>query len=461
MSKSHPTTLWSTLPWFTGGLLLLWIIALGLRFWGLNRFNTLVFDEVYFAKFAQNYLDQSPLFDAHPPLGKYLIAVGMFLADYFSWGDASVTNDLTGSLRSPFSYRWFNAFTGSLIPLLVAALSYQLTHRKSYALLSAGLMTIESLFLVESRYALINIYLVLFGLLGQVFGLWALQSVNQWRILGLILSGISFGLSVAVKWNGLGFWLGFWGVIVAIKLWESWGKGDRQSPHLSPNLSWYDRAAEFKLWTVPLYGFIVPYLTYALVWIPHLQLNPEYSFWQMQGEIIGYHNRIGGGEEVHPYCSSWFSWPFLIRPVAYYYQAVNDGQVIFDVHAFGNPLLWWGATLAIATLSLCLFQRYKFPTLFNLSLYLGINYLANWLPWSIVSRCVFLYHYMGALLFSILALSVILDSWLYHEQQRFRKLAIIALGMMAIAFLFWLPITLGLPLSPQAFRLRMWFNTWI
>ncbi len=457
MLQFTPNTFRSRFPWFSCGLLLLWIIALGLRFWGLNRFNTLVFDEVYFAKFAQNYLDQTQLFDAHPPLGKYLIAVGMGLADRLSLGDSSVTNDLTGSLRSPLSYRWFNAFTGSLIPLVVAWLSYQLTQRKSYALLSAGLMTIEGLFLVESRYALINIYLVLFGLLGQGFGLWGLQTTPRWRTLGLILSGISFGLSAAVKWNGLGFWLGFWGVILVIKLWEKWENREGAIA----NLSWYDRATKLRLWTIPIYGLIVPYVTYALVWIPHLNLNPDYSFWQMQGEIIGYHNRIGGGEEVHPYCSSWFSWPFLIRPVAYYYQAVNDGQVIFDVHAFGNPLLWWSSTVAIALLSLCFLQRYSSPTLFNLSLYLGINYITNWLPWSIVSRCLFLYHYMGALIFAILALSVILERWLYHSRRKFRILAIGILGVMAIAFLFWLPIYLGLPLSPQGFRLRMWFNTWI
>lgn len=38
------------------GLLLLWLFALATRFWGLTRFPTLVFDEVYFARFGRNYL---------------------------------------------------------------------------------------------------------------------------------------------------------------------------------------------------------------------------------------------------------------------------------------------------------------------------------------------------------------------------------------------------------------------
>ncbi len=50
-------------------------LALGLRLWGLGQLHTLVFDEVYYVPFALDYLDHIPRFDAHPPLGKYLIAL--------------------------------------------------------------------------------------------------------------------------------------------------------------------------------------------------------------------------------------------------------------------------------------------------------------------------------------------------------------------------------------------------
>lgn len=55
---------------------LLWGLSLGLRLWGLGRFEEFVFDEVYFAQFAWNYLHNVPFFDGHPPLGKYIIALG-------------------------------------------------------------------------------------------------------------------------------------------------------------------------------------------------------------------------------------------------------------------------------------------------------------------------------------------------------------------------------------------------
>ena len=34
----------------------IFLLSLGLRFWNLGQFNTLVFDEVYYAKFANHYL---------------------------------------------------------------------------------------------------------------------------------------------------------------------------------------------------------------------------------------------------------------------------------------------------------------------------------------------------------------------------------------------------------------------
>ncbi|WLT40117.1 phospholipid carrier-dependent glycosyltransferase [Synechocystis sp. B12] len=72
-------------------------------------------------------------------------------------------NDLTGAVRSTWSYRWLNALTGATIPLLLGAIAYLLTQRRLVTLLTMGLVALDGLFLVESRYALNNIYLVFLG----------------------------------------------------------------------------------------------------------------------------------------------------------------------------------------------------------------------------------------------------------------------------------------------------------
>ena len=98
-------------------LLVIFVISLVLRFWGLERFNTFVFDEIYYADFAENYLSRTPFFNAHPPLSQYLIAIGIAIGEKLPFG-AGVVNDLTGTVLKTWSYRWLNALTGSFIPLV-------------------------------------------------------------------------------------------------------------------------------------------------------------------------------------------------------------------------------------------------------------------------------------------------------------------------------------------------------
>ena len=379
-------------------------LSVYLRFWGLSRFNTLVFDEVYYAKFANDYLTQTQFFNAHPPLSQYLIAIAMWIGSHIPIGGDTV-NSLTGSWRSTWSYRWLNALTGSFIPLVVAGIAYQLSHRRSYALIAAIFAAADGLFLVESRYALNNVYLVILGLLGQWFLLLALQHNGRKRQFWLVGAGIGFGASAAIKWNGLWFLLGAY--LIWITAWaiqwmqfldrrELRGKtiathhsplATRHSPlatHHSPlatrhsplatHHSPLENLTQLNLLSILFYLGVIPVLVYSISWIPHLQIVPQPGFWEMQKQILEYHQRIGNSAKVHPYCSTWYTWLLMLRPVAYFYKTshslsepvpivapplpAESAKVIYDVHAMGNPLLWWFSTAAIAFLFLRLVKSF-------------------------------------------------------------------------------------------------------
>ena len=505
----------SSLPWFGLGMTAIFFLSVALRFWGLSRFNTLVFDEVYYAKFANNYLTGTHFFNAHPPLSQYIIAIGMWIGSHLPIGQDTV-NSLTGSLRSTWSYRWLNALTGSFIPLVVGALAYQLNRRKTFALIAAVFAATDGLFLVESRYALNNVYLVILGLLGQLFFLKALGK-KQRRWLNLALSGVFFGASACIKWNGLWFLLGvymIWSAARVIKWLQILVKAplllppaadvdtpklkqpeatkNRSQPKLSdsPFAAYESRVTPLQnltqlnllhiLWNFAL----IPVLTYSLLWIPHLQMNPEPGFWQAQYDILTFHEKIGDGPKVHPYCSPWYSWILMWRPVAYFYQTARTmteqvpaypplpagaEKYVYDVHAMGNPVLWWLSTAAILWMLWLLIQRFiqgvgwKFaPTPSTwMALYLVLNLLANLLPWVRVTRCTFLYHYMGASVFSGLALAWLVDRWLHSDRTQYRSASVTIIFLVILAFVFWLPIYLGFPLPVQGYRLRMWFRSWI
>ena len=498
--------------WFRIGMVSVFLLSLALRFWGLERFNTLVFDEVYFAKFGNNYLTHTPFFNAHPPLSQYLIGIGIWIGSHIPfWHDT--VNGLTGSMRSPWTYRWLNALTGSFIPLVVAAIAYQLSYRRSFAILAGLFTACDGIFLVESRYALSNIYIVIFGLLGHWFLLLALDNQNRRRSFWLVFAGITFGASVGTKWNGLWFLSGAY--LIWIAAWVIRGMHSFSNSKLiftSPSLkevenrsqeaevSTYSPSSQtplqnltqLNIFQMLFYLGIIPAFIYSIIWIPHLQLDKTYGFIAVHQQILKFHLHLGGNSpNVHPYCAAWYKWPLMTRPMAYYYQTAESiteplpvmgpplpagaGQVIYDVHAMGNPFLWWFGVAAILFLvgmlvsQLVIFwvkeKRFSVPATLSvdtwIALYLVINYAANLLPWVKVTRCVFIYHYMCAVVFVFLAIAWFVDQCLRSYYQQLRAVGVTITFIILVAFIFWMPVYLGLPLSPNGYKLRMWFNSWI
>jgi dolichyl-phosphate-mannose-protein mannosyltransferase len=450
------------------------VLAIFLRFWGIERFNEFVFDEVYYAKFANNYLINQKFYNAHPPLSQYLIAIGIWIGDRLPIG-RDVVNTLTGSVRSTFSYRWMNAVFGFAIIPVVTGLAYQLTRRWSYAFLATLFISLDGLFLVDSRYALNNVYLVFFGIFGHLCLLWAIEYQQKKRWVLLIIAGSCFGVSIACKWNGLWFLLGIWLLMPIAYGWQYYR--DRQLLNASKNddvvtaqtlvganRSIVDRLATISVKELTIALIVVPVIAYSLAWIPHLIQNPTPNFWEMQFSILTYHEGIKNGKDVHPYCANWYTWPLMMRPLAYYFHRDVGRELFYDVHAMGNPLLWWFScgSILIMIAAICrrlylaiISHKFEIATV-GLPLYFVVNYAANLLPWVKVTRCLYIYHYMGALLFATMGLAWLVDVWIHSNSQLWRAIGITTTFAIAAGFVFWLPVYLGLPLTQAELSLRMW-----
>ncbi len=467
--------------------------SLAIRFWGLERFNTFVFDEIYYAKFANNYLTKTPFFNAHPPLSQYLIAIGIAIGEKLPFG-SGVVNDLTGSVVKSWSYRWLNALTGSFVPLVVAGLAWQLTQRSRVAILAGVLSALDGLFLVESRYALNNIYLVVFGLLGQVCFLIAARRLNRdesWKTsfthpsmswIWMTLSGFFLGCSASIKWNGLWFLISVVG-IYALAWAFRWFDPLFKNNESNDSLTLPQHITNIPAIAIVLGIAIVPFLTYYLLWIPHIAQNPDLQFWPLQQSIYLYHKGSSVIGDVHPYCSTWQTWLTMLVPVAYFYKLginpaepialnasnvpLSPGASIYAVHAMGNPLLWWMTTAAIVAIGITLLLRLwnrLFGRGFGDSFVLVtmiVGYGANLIPWMGISRCAFIYHYMGSSVFATLALAWWGDRALSRQNPTLTRMVWIAIGLGVVGFIFWMPIFLGLPLDDVGYRSRMWFPSWV
>lgn len=423
------------------GLLAIAILSFSLRFWQLARFNDLVFDEVYFVTFARAYLNKAPQFDAHPPLGKYAIAAGIWLSHHSPFGH------LSGPLPGPFGYRWMNALIGGLVPLIVADIARRLSQRFrpasqtarriTFALLAGSFVAIDGLFITESRYGLINIYMVFFGLLGHWLWLLAKAKSSSHKAVLKLLAGVCLGGAIATKWNGLGFVLSLIG-------WE------------------VSCAKKRTRWRGLLfYTLLVPLLTYLLIWLPHLHLTGQ-NLLNLHKALLTFHQGLPASG--HSACSKWYTWPLLIKPIAYWYEAV--GNRAYTVNNMGNPVLWWlsSATIFLLFVEKCVrLKAHKVAD--HLSTYLLIGYAANWLPWVLVKRCTFIYLYMPSAVFSFMGLAWLLSEWLCSPSARspawVKTVGLSMVIAIALAFFFWLPLSLGSPLTPENLSHRWWLPSWI
>ena len=455
------------------GLLIL-IGAFTLRFFHLGDIPGSTFDEVFYPRYGFDYLIGETFFYSHPPLGNYIYTAAIWIYSQMPWIELTSIESLTFEELPPLSYRWINAVFGSLLCLLVYFLVKAVSKNINFALIVSFFVAIDGSLLVDSRFALPNIFIVFFGLSALLCAVKSRSSYDNARY-WLLFCGIFLGLSVSIKWTGLGYLLIILSFLLIhhfIDIFDAhrFGKKDLSQSNQEKIMA----IDSIPKWEHLLYVLATPLLVYVLVSIPDLQFNTEHGFLEKQKQMLGYHQYMVE-ENEHPYCSKWYSWPLMIRPIGYFFSSQetmgalgNQIMQFQDVHLFPNPFLYWFSAIAILIMGvqwLKLFWQWISQGVVShecyLFLFILIGYFANLLPWALVSRCLFLYHYQPASVFAFLALAWYLAKHIKSESLKYRVLSWGILTIVFISFLYWLPIQLGISLDSDAFYDRMWFPSWI
>jgi dolichyl-phosphate-mannose-protein mannosyltransferase len=455
-------------------LFLLTAAAILTRCWSLFTPAAVVFDEVYFKVYAGDYLTGSYYFDPHPPLGKLLLGAWAWITHQ----DPSV---LTG-VGPAVVLRVIPAIAGALIIPVFYLFLRQLGASRRVSTLGATLLLLDNALLAESRFILIDSMLILFGLAAVTCFLAARHRTGRLRFALITASALLAGLAASTKWTGLAA-LGLIGFI--------WLTDQLRRPH---HVSWRARIREV------LTLFLVPLLTYLAVFWIHFGLlhnsgqgdafmstrfqstligNANYdpsvhmSFWD---KFIDLNRAMNASEEglktaTHPYGSKWTSWPLMIRSVYYWQGDTAPNGTQGNIYLLGNPVVWWGILVFIlaGTIASSAAMRRLRPYRFALG-FLAVGYAMNYLPFSRIVRVMFLYHYLFAFIYS-LAFAVImlgaLADWM-DDTPKFwqfstvtsRNLYVGVLLTAVIGFIYFAPLSYGIPLTPGELAAHMWLPTW-
>ncbi len=418
-------------------ILILLVISLLTHFAFFGHPNQTVFDEVHFGKFVSGYYTHEYYFDIHPPLGKLMIAGFARIFDFkpeFSF--AQIGEQFPDNKY--LALRFLPSLAGALLPLVIFLLALQLKFKPQAAFTAGFLVAIENALIVQTRYILMDGFLLLFGFLALLF-------YFRRKFVWMAIFG---GLAISVKWTGLTFLA----LPLIIETYEHFIKRAYARfikyvlvfALVSLSIYFSIFALHFLLLSKPGSGdaFMSPGFHNENIFKKFTELNIE--MYQANQTLTA----------THPYGSQWYSWPFLTRPI--FYWVSGDSRI----YLLGNPVIWWASTVAVILL---LLRNFQFST-FNFQLKTGYillgGYFLNLLPFIGIKRVMFLYHYLTGLVLAILILVYLIEKQDGSTWLTAKKIFIGLAVASVVTFIYFAPLTYGLPLSQQAYDARVWLPTW-
>lgn len=484
------------------------LIAGVLRFTHLSYPPERIFDEVYYSKSACIFLGYSDERCAitssdekfwrndkndtgawvHPPLGKWAIALGEL---------AFGTNS--------FGWRFSSAVAGTASVVFLAIIVQLLFGSPIWTFTGGLLLATESLNFVQSRVAMLDIFVTFWIVLTFLLLLLDRRWIDRrtpaiapggagaeatpeplaitigeeatpeppappgpttapvrvpsplWRPWRLA-AGVALGAAIATKWSGL---TAVFGVIVLSLMWEV-ARRRRVGMHTRRAL-W--RTIQFESFPIVVFFLAVPVVVYYASYIGwFFHLGWSFDKWiHLQGDIANYHEHLKSagdkGKPIHPYLAQAWKWILLWRPVLYFAKYGKDVRHV--IYANGNPAIFWGSIIAIPYAAYAWWKKRDWR-----AGYVVVTIAALYLPWFLVTRPQFSFYATPITPFFVLACVYALRdlSEAHIAGSRSRPWLPVAVGFVIVSvglfFWFW-PALTGGPLSGTAWQLRAWLPSWV
>ncbi|MDB5183823.1 MAG: phospholipid carrier-dependent glycosyltransferase [Candidatus Saccharibacteria bacterium] len=450
----------------------IWVLcalALLTRLWQLDFPRAIVFDEVYFRQFASDYLNGHFFFDIHPPLVKLVFAG---IGALFHLGASGVADGDPGG----WILRALPALAGAALVPLMYVIIRQLGLGRRMAAFGALLVLCDNALLVESRFVLMDSLLLLAGM-GALSSYLQLRRTKKglYRWLWVIATAVLLGTLVSTKWTGLaiaGLIFFTWiidGVLRKIQ-WQQLIAEGAAALAIIATIYIGCFAVHFALLTHSGDGdaFMSQKFQSTLVGNENYKASAKMSLWD---KIVEYNAEMYSAQNslesvTHPYASRWYSWPFETRSV-YFWQgeAQKDGSQ-GNIYLLGNPAVWWLSAVGMFTaLGVWLLKPAWLGKRRRLVAFLLTGYALNFVPFTFITRPMFLYHYLFALLFSMLVTVVMLSLLFTWQREKYGRRAVTQtywalVVIIVLGFINFIPLSYGWPMTPDDLQMHMWLPSW-
>ncbi|MGI6879365.1 dolichyl-phosphate-mannose--protein mannosyltransferase [Microbacterium sp. gxy059] len=487
------------------------LVALALRLAGLSRPHELLFDETYYVKDAWSVLtlgyegswpdDGDAAFEAgdvgalspegsfvaHPPFGKWLIALGLAaLGPETAWG-----------------WRISTALIGAALVPLLYAVARRITGSVAFAGLAGGLLALDGLGISMSRIALLDTPLSFLVLLALWFALLDRPGTTAriasgaqrdrvagpvvWRRPWIVAAGLTLGCAASVKWSAL-YALAVLGVALVVA--DALDRRRAGVRAWAPSAIGRQGPATFALLVPPAF------LAYLATWTGWLatsggygrdgSANPLLALWDYQRAVYRFHV---GVQSPHTYQSPAWEWPLLVHPTlmsrSEQPSCALGESCVSVVAALPNPLVWWLSMIAVVWLVVRLLrQAVRRTRLDGRAAFVLLGVAATFAPWLLYpSRTTFFFYAVAMLPYAILALVVVLQhlwrarepvllpdpspaevEWAAREAKdrtaAWRQTVVVVTVLAFAVGLFFLPFATGSPLPFLLYRAHLWLPTW-
>ncbi len=479
-------------PYAWAAAIMVTFVATVIRLVNIRHPNQEIFDEVYYANDAYDMLshlvewdekNNSPGYVVHPPLGKWMIAIGIKIFGYDTLG-----------------WRIGAAVVGIASVLMITRIARRMFGSTVLGCAAGLLMTFDGAHFVLSRAALLDIFLMFFIL--AAFGTLLLDrdhrrrrwaafiasggdpakrgrvgrppfAVPWWRLATAVLMGCATG----VKWSALFVLPAF---LILIVWWEI---GARRTAGVREPVR--DTLLDEFGWLILF--VVIMFAVYLATWTGWLVGDTGYfrhyirdsggnevpfigalqNLWRYHAAAFDFHY---GLDDTHPYQSRPWQWLLLGRPVAFYFVKTIPCSAVdcsAEVVLLGTPLLWWSFIPAIAATIWFGIARRDWRA-GAILLMIAFTYL----PWFYFSdRTMFFFYAIPIEPFLILAVVYVLGaimtspSGAMADESRLMTGVVIAglfVLLVALNFAYFYPIFAGESIPTTDWSRRMWLGRlWI